>query len=78
LGDGLELECDMVATKADLTTTEAARYFGTSAQAVRKLIQRGRLRATKHGRDWLIRAEDAASWRDGRVTHGRRRRAGVW
>lgn len=40
------------------TTDEAGRMLGLSASTVRSAIKRGRLDATKHGRDWLI--EDTA------------------
>jgi excisionase family DNA binding protein len=39
-----------------MTTAEAAARLGITPEAVRKAIKRGRLVATKHGRDWLIDA----------------------
>lgn len=38
----------------DHTTTSAAEALGVSKRRVRQLIELGRLKATKHGRDWLI------------------------
>ena len=37
-----------------LTTAEAARELNISPMRVRALIYEGRLKAEKHGRDWLI------------------------
>lgn len=41
-----------------LTTAAAARELGVSPRRVRHLIERGRLRARKHGRDYLISPAD--------------------
>lgn len=35
-------------------TIKAAQTLGINASRVRQLILAGRIRATKHGRDWLI------------------------
>jgi excisionase family DNA binding protein len=43
-----------------LTTAEAATRLGLSAPRIRQLVLAGRLPATKHGRDWLIKTEDLA------------------
>lgn len=37
-----------------MTTQEAAEALGVTRQRVLALIQEGRLKATKHGRDWWI------------------------
>lgn len=41
-----------------LTTTQAAGALGVNASRVRQLILSGRLPATKHGRDWIIKQTD--------------------
>jgi excisionase family DNA binding protein len=41
-----------------MTTQEAAAALGVSVQRVRAMIKAGRLPATKHGRDWIIRESD--------------------
>lgn len=38
-----------------MTTGEAGRELGISPGRVRQLVQEGRLRGVKVGRDWLIR-----------------------
>ena len=40
-----------------LTTTEAARELGVTAQRIRQLAAAGEIKAEKHGRDWMIDAE---------------------
>jgi excisionase family DNA binding protein len=40
------------------TTAEAAAILGVSRRRVRQLIEHGRLKARRFGRDWLI--DDAA------------------
>ena len=40
-----------------LTTKDAADILGVSIMRVYALIREGRLEATKHGRDWLIKPE---------------------
>jgi excisionase family DNA binding protein len=41
-----------------LTTTEVATSLGVTPRRVLALIQSGRLRAQKAGRDWLIKSAD--------------------
>lgn len=41
-----------------LTTTEAARILGVNQSRVRQLILAGRLPASKHGRDLVIKEQD--------------------
>jgi excisionase family DNA binding protein len=41
-----------------LTTAEAAALLGVDASQVRRLCIRGKLNATKHGRDWQIQRDD--------------------
>ncbi len=48
----------MVRMAETLTTAEAAERLGVKPSWVRRLILAGRLPATKHGRDWLLRVED--------------------
>ena len=43
----------------NLTTNEAADLMGVTPRRVRALIEAGRLRAEKVGRDWQIRRADA-------------------
>jgi len=47
-----------------LTTTQVAELIGIAPNSVRVAILRGNLRAVKHGRDWLIRKEDAEAYAD--------------
>jgi excisionase family DNA binding protein len=47
-------------TELLLTCATAAGRLGISSRRVRQLIAAGRLRALKHGRDWLIREADLA------------------
>lgn len=37
-----------------MTLTEAARVLGLSRNTLQIQAQRGKLRATKHGRDWWV------------------------
>jgi excisionase family DNA binding protein len=37
-----------------MTTREAAKALGVSSIRIRQLIDSGRLRAVRHGRDWWI------------------------
>jgi len=37
-----------------MTTKQAALSLGVSVRAVRQMIEDGRLRATKNGRDWYV------------------------
>ena len=41
-----------------LTTTQAAEVLGVTPVRVRQLIEAGRLKAVKVGRDWLIDPPD--------------------
>jgi|WetSurMetagenome_2_1015567.scaffolds.fasta_scaffold261913_3 excisionase family DNA binding protein len=41
-----------------LTVAEAARELQRSRGRIIQLIASGRLRAEKHGRDWMIKPED--------------------
>jgi excisionase family DNA binding protein len=59
---------------ANLTTEEAAELLGVSEAAVRQAIKRGRLRATKPGRDWQIARRDAESYLAERAPKGPRRK----
>lgn len=61
-----------------LTVRAAAARLGVSPGRVRQLIAAGRLPATKHGHDWMIRPRDLAHVADRRpgrpVTTGAGRR----
>lgn len=49
-----------------LTTEQAAARLGVTDQAIRKLINRGRLPARKFGPVWMIRETDLDSVKDRR------------
>ena len=44
-------------TSKTLTTPEAARELGVTAQRIRQLAATGELKGEKRGRDWMIDAE---------------------
>jgi excisionase family DNA binding protein len=46
-----------------LTTTEAAAVLNVTPRRVVAMIRSGKLRATMHGRDWMIDAADLATVR---------------
>lgn len=46
------------------TTTEAATILNVTPRRVVALIRAGRLRAVKHGRDWMIDADAINAVRD--------------
>jgi excisionase family DNA binding protein len=52
-----------------LTLKEAATRLGITADTLRAQIRRGRLRATKLGRDWLVEVAEVARYE--RVSLGR-------
>lgn len=41
---------------------EAGRLVGKCDRTIRREIQAGRLRAAKHGRDWMILVRDLEEW----------------
>lgn len=41
-----------------MTTTQAAQFLGISVRRVRQLIECGKLKAEKYGRDWMIPMEE--------------------
>ena len=41
-----------------MTTTQAAQFLGISVRRVRQLIECGKLKAKKYGRDWMIPTEE--------------------
>ena len=47
-----------------MTVTEASRRLGLAEGSVRQSIARGRLRATKRGRDWWITESALEAYRD--------------
>lgn len=53
---------------------EAADLLGVSHATLRAQVHRGRLRAFKVGRDWLVTEEEIARYRD-EVQGGRRGRS---
>jgi excisionase family DNA binding protein len=57
---------------ADLTTAEAAAILGVTDRRVRQLIEEGKLKGVKRGRDYLIEEKslkEAKKWiRSGRPT----------
>lgn len=46
-----------------LTTKQAAEQLGVDGRSVVKLISRGRLRAVKLGRDWLIEENEVERYK---------------
>lgn len=48
----------------NMTTQEAAEALGIHRSRVLHLIREGRLKATKHGRDWWIEEADLDAVRD--------------
>ena len=60
----------------DLTTEQTAKELGVSPRRVRQYIERGRLKAKKIGRDYLIDRRSLAAFRPlppGRPTAGKGR-----
>lgn len=49
-------------TEEWLTTEQVAKKLKISANAVRKLIQRGRLAGIKVGRDWIVKSFDLEAY----------------
>ena len=41
-----------------MTTNQVAQFLGISVRRVRQLIECGKLKATKYGRDWMIPLEE--------------------
>ncbi|AXE38871.1 helix-turn-helix domain-containing protein [Acidipropionibacterium virtanenii] len=56
-----------------VSTEEAARLLGVSAQRVRTLLRDGTVAGTREGRGWLVEAGDLERYRRERETSGRRR-----
>lgn len=55
-----------------MTLGEAAARLGITPDTLRQQIARGRLQATKHGRDWWVSEEAVADYAAGRRgVHGR-------
>jgi excisionase family DNA binding protein len=48
----------------DYTTADAAKELGVTASRIRKMIDAGRLKGRKVGRDWLIKESDLEKARD--------------
>jgi excisionase family DNA binding protein len=57
-----------------ISTTEAAKRLGVTADRVRKMIEAKRLKATKLGNVWLIDPKDLEAVKDRKV--GRPRKSG--
>ena len=55
-------------------TTEAAKRLGVNASRVRALIDSGRLKAIKVGREWLIDPKDLDAVKDRKVGRPRKSR----
>jgi len=45
-----------------ITTAEAAELTGYAAVHLRQLAQRGKIRAMKKGRDWLLSKKDVSAY----------------
>ena len=56
-----------------ISTTEAAKRLGVTADRVRKMIEAKRLKATKFGNVWMIDPKDLDAVKDRKV--GRPRKA---
>lgn len=46
-----------------MTLTEAAALLGVTAATLRQQIANGKLRATKHGRDWQVTPREVERYR---------------
>jgi excisionase family DNA binding protein len=46
-----------------LTTSQAAAILGVIPRRVQALIRAGKIKAAKHGRDWLADAESVEAYR---------------
>ena len=60
-----------------ISTAEAARRLGVTANRVRVLIRSKRLKATKVGHDWLIDPKDLDAVKDRKVGRPRKSRKGT-
>ena len=60
-----------------ISTAEAARRLGVTANRVRVLIRSKRLKATKVGHDWLIDPKDLDEVKDRKVGRPRKSRKGT-
>ncbi|WP_371130825.1 helix-turn-helix domain-containing protein [Arthrobacter sp. SDTb3-6] len=52
------------------TSSEVAALLQCTDRSVRRACGQGRLRATKTGRQWLIRENDLDTYRFGKTPHG--------
>ncbi|HET8671284.1 MAG TPA: helix-turn-helix domain-containing protein [Candidatus Saccharimonadales bacterium] len=59
-----------------ISTAEAARRLGVTANRVRVLIRSKRLKATKVGHDWLIDPKDLDAVKERKVGRPRKSRKG--
>lgn len=57
----------------ELTTTDAAEQLGIQPGSVKRLCQRGTLKAEKRGRDWLIEVTEVERYKVERRNVGRPR-----
>lgn len=57
-----------MATSRFLSTTQAARLLGVSRIAVFKKVKQGKIRATRIGRNYMIRAEDLPGFSNAALT----------
>lgn len=57
-------------TSNELTLQEAAREIKLEAATLRSLINKGRLKARKQGRDWLVELADLYTYLESRDTRG--------
>jgi excisionase family DNA binding protein len=54
-----------------ISLPEAARRYGLSPKTLRLLVQKGRLKARKMGRDWFTTPEDIKAYLNSRMKTGR-------
>lgn len=57
-----------------LTTKQAAAILGIAARTMKDYCYRGRIKATKYGRDWLIAERDLEKYRKAPSMRGRPRK----
>lgn len=60
-----------------ITTTEAAKRLGVTPTRVRALIESGRLKAFKYGREWLIDPKDLEAVKNRKVGRPRKSRNSI-
>lgn len=57
-------------TSCKLTLSEAAKESGLEHDTLRRLVNNGRLKAVKEGRDWMVELADLYTYLESRDTRG--------